>query len=192
MACNILKKSSANYTSHTWRRSAATNLADANVSLINLKRHGQWVSDSVVEGYIANSRPLREERLRCLLPEVEREKLKQEKEVGQQLIDVMEKKSFVENNEASMVELSNLPEKNGTQTDLTLYGFSQFYEPASDFDIQPKKQKKDADVTEITPAKEEAPSNSETSPLEKFFSTSSTFNNCTFVFNMNKWKLCWC
>ena len=28
------------YTSHCWRRSAATNLADAGVSFINLKQHG--------------------------------------------------------------------------------------------------------------------------------------------------------
>ena len=31
-------------------------------------RHGQWKSDLVVEGYIANSEPLRKEREECLLP----------------------------------------------------------------------------------------------------------------------------
>ena len=38
------------------------------VSFINLKRHGQWKSNAVVEGYIANSKPLRREREECLLP----------------------------------------------------------------------------------------------------------------------------
>ena len=41
ITCNILNKPDNNYTSHTWRGSAATNLADAGVSLVNLKRHGQ-------------------------------------------------------------------------------------------------------------------------------------------------------
>jgi len=56
------------YTGHCLRRSAATNLADRGVSFVNLKRHGQWKSDSVVEGYIANSEPLRMERLHGLMP----------------------------------------------------------------------------------------------------------------------------
>ena len=68
MACEILRINAQGFTSHCWRRSAATNLADAGVSFINLKRHGQWASDAVVEGYIANSRPIREEREQCLLP----------------------------------------------------------------------------------------------------------------------------
>jgi len=41
---------------------------DAGVSFINLKRHGQWKSDSVAEQYIANSKVLRDERKVCLLP----------------------------------------------------------------------------------------------------------------------------
>ena len=59
MACEILRIDAQGFASHCWRRSAATNLADAGVSFINLKRHGQWASDAVVEGYIANSRPIR-------------------------------------------------------------------------------------------------------------------------------------
>ena len=45
---------------------------------IDLKQQGQWVSDNVVEGYIANSKPLRQERLHCLLPaeHMEEEKIK--------------------------------------------------------------------------------------------------------------------
>ena len=67
-ACKILEISAENYTTHCWRRSATTNLADRGVSFINLKRHGQWKSDSIVKGYIANSEPMRKEREICLLP----------------------------------------------------------------------------------------------------------------------------
>ena len=49
----------ASYSNYSWRRSAATNLADAGFSLTNLKRMGQWKSDKVAEGYTANSCPLR-------------------------------------------------------------------------------------------------------------------------------------
>ena len=69
-ACKILKRTKKGYSSHCWRQSAATNLADPGVSLINLKRHGQCVSNRVVEGYIANSLPFRNERLNCWLPVV--------------------------------------------------------------------------------------------------------------------------
>lgn len=43
------------YTSHALRATSATVLADSGVSLENLKRHGQWKSTSVVEGYIHDS-----------------------------------------------------------------------------------------------------------------------------------------
>ena len=66
--CSMLRISEDGYTSHCFRRSAATNLADAGVSFINLKRHGQWKSDAVVEGYIANSKPMRIEREVNLVP----------------------------------------------------------------------------------------------------------------------------
>ena len=68
-ACDILGVDPTGYTTHCFRRSAATNLADAGVSFVNLKRHGQWKSDSVAESYIANSQVLRDERELCLLPE---------------------------------------------------------------------------------------------------------------------------
>ena len=42
-------------TAHTWRRSAATSLADSGISTINLKRAGRWRSTAVAEGYIENS-----------------------------------------------------------------------------------------------------------------------------------------
>ena len=57
--CKILEISAENYTTYYWRHSAATNLADRGVSLINLKHHGQWKSDSIVKGYIVNSEPIR-------------------------------------------------------------------------------------------------------------------------------------
>ena len=55
---------------------------DAGVLFIDLKWHSQWVSDSVVEGYIANSKPLRQDRLNCLLPT---ENMKEEKKEDGQL-----------------------------------------------------------------------------------------------------------
>ena len=72
LACKVLGKDPFGYTGHAFRRSAATNLADAGVSFVNLKRHGQWQSDSVCEGYIANSKALQTERVQYLLPEKRR------------------------------------------------------------------------------------------------------------------------
>ena len=81
-ACAILKVNPKGYTSHCFRCSAATNLADAGVSFINLKRHGQWKSDSVAEAYIANSKVLRDEREMCLLPENVRHAYLQKKAIS--------------------------------------------------------------------------------------------------------------
>ena len=74
-ACAILGLDPKGYTGHCMRRSAATNLADNGVSFVNLKRHGQWKSDSVVEGYIANSEPIRLERLQNLMPKPREERI---------------------------------------------------------------------------------------------------------------------
>ena len=185
---NILNKPDNNYNSHIWRRSAATNFSDAGVSLINLKRHGQWVFDSVVEGYIANSQPLCQEQLCCLLLEVEREKLERREKVGQQLNDFIENNNLLKDDkdESSMVDLSNLPgELIGTQqTDLTLYGFSQYYKPDVDIDIPLLtgcKKQKTAEGTEVTKVQHEKESTSEKSLMEKILSTATTYNNCTFV-----------
>ena len=43
------------YTSHAFRRTSATVLADAGADNLALKRHGGWKSDSVVQGYIEES-----------------------------------------------------------------------------------------------------------------------------------------
>ena len=54
-ACKILNSNSKGYSNHCWRRSMATNLANAGVSLSNLKRYGQWPPDRVVEDFIATT-----------------------------------------------------------------------------------------------------------------------------------------
>lgn len=43
------------FTAHCLRRSAATLMANAGVSQINLKKFGRWKSDSVAMGYIDES-----------------------------------------------------------------------------------------------------------------------------------------
>jgi integrase len=48
-------ESPISYTSHAFRRSAATWMADNGIDLINLKRFGGWKSDSVAQGYVAES-----------------------------------------------------------------------------------------------------------------------------------------
>ena len=66
MSCKLLNKDIEMYSTHTFRRSAATVLADKNVSITNLKRHGRWNSDAVAEGYIDNSRAMKAEKLNLL------------------------------------------------------------------------------------------------------------------------------
>ena len=100
------------------------NLADAGVSLINLKRHGQLISDRVVEGYTANSLPLRQERLNCLLPAEEKE------EVGlvnsENSIQIIKRFDLY----VDLSKNSNLPIAPPAEyVELTLYGFSQFNVP---------------------------------------------------------------
>lgn len=43
------------YTGHCFRRSSTTILADAGADLITLKRHGEWKSNQVAQGYIEDS-----------------------------------------------------------------------------------------------------------------------------------------
>ena len=56
---------------------SSTNLADSGISFVNLKRHNQWKSDTVVEGYITNSKSLRLEREEGLLSSHTKKKRKQ-------------------------------------------------------------------------------------------------------------------
>ena len=53
--------------SHPIHNPSSTNLADSGISFVNLKRHDQWKSDAVVEGYITNLKSLRLEREEGLL-----------------------------------------------------------------------------------------------------------------------------
>jgi len=57
------------FTGHTWRRSAATAFAESGASNQQMKRLGGWKSDSVVDGYVANSKKLKEIIAQGLLPE---------------------------------------------------------------------------------------------------------------------------
>ena len=65
------------------------------------------VSDSVVEGYMANSKPLRQERLHCLLPTANVGEEKKKKEVGQ--LTIKDGKVDIIENFDSFVNLSDLP-----------------------------------------------------------------------------------
>ena len=119
-ACNILNKSPSGYTSHAFRRSAATNLADSGVSFVNLKRHGQWKSDAVVEGYIANSKPLRLEREEGLLPTHAK---KQRKQATAPPLDPPNTTDTLEEDDY-LVDLAETVEDPGPLP-LSLVGFSQ-------------------------------------------------------------------
>lgn len=44
------------FTGHSFRRTSATILADSGADIRTLKRHGDWKSDAVAEGYVADSR----------------------------------------------------------------------------------------------------------------------------------------
>lgn len=57
IACIKLNVDPKGYSSHSFRRSAATVLVDNGCTIENLKRHGRWTSDSVAEGYVDNSEP---------------------------------------------------------------------------------------------------------------------------------------
>lgn len=47
------------YTGHSLRATAATILADEGCSLLTLKRHCDWDSDQVAEGYVRQSKKLK-------------------------------------------------------------------------------------------------------------------------------------
>ena len=106
VVCEILKLRPDDYGSHSWHCTEATVLADAGASKVNLKRHGQWTSDAVVKGYIANSKALRIERLNCLLPESKRKK----EELGQENTEFVKYNQVVELTK-EVVDLQNLPKK---------------------------------------------------------------------------------
>ena len=205
VACKILRKSSSGYTSHCWRRSAATNLADAGVSLINLKRHGQWTSDKVVEGYIANSKPLRQERLNGLLPAEKKESVRQQDEENvSKAIETFD--SYVDLTDTDL-PLVDAPSDDA----ITLYGFSQFDIPDMRVEFTDATNngvpvlKATPKTTFPTPtggdmyaatnsiatsqlantANGTSTAKSTNDTLQQLVSSGTTFNNCTFVFNNN-------
>ena len=52
------------FTPHTWRRTAATFLADTGINITNLKRCGRWSSDACAEAYLDDTENLRKERMK--------------------------------------------------------------------------------------------------------------------------------
>ena len=68
-ACEVLGMDHSGYTTHCWRRSAAMNMADRGISLLNLKRAGGWTSDAVAQQYIGSSKKVRVDNMRLLEPE---------------------------------------------------------------------------------------------------------------------------
>ena len=172
------------------------NLANAGVSLICLKQHRQWVSNRVVEGYIANSLPLCKERLNCLLSAEEKEEVGPvNSENNNQAMERFDLCVYLSNN-------SNLPvappAENGK---LTLYGFSQF--DRRDLQI------KNMDATNTgTPVLQATSTNQALQPVvhplptidsndqsssvaktsymvEDIMAQGRIFNNCTFVIDNN-------
>ena len=65
-------------TSHSFRRSGATQLANSGISLINLKKAGRWRSSTVAEGYIERSRARMLDQMKRLTTSVRREESKVE------------------------------------------------------------------------------------------------------------------
>ena len=200
VACEILGKDPSSYTSHTWRRSAATNLADAGVSFINLKRHGQWISDSVVEGYIANSKPLRDERLHCLMPRDMRPK-----KVTEDRVEVVRKNDdatdkTAENPPRGIIEIAETVEVGEPLPDepdlTTLIGFSQVFNPDLNLDFVPTAptglpllttEQNNTSLTTTTTnnpisAKPAAAPKNVESFLAAMSEKAATFVNCTFHF----------
>ena len=51
--------------------------------LTDLERHGQWKSDSIAEGYIANSRPLRLHKMNLLQPKAKRREKEEPEQVAE-------------------------------------------------------------------------------------------------------------
>ena len=57
-------------TSHVWRRSAATELANSGISLLGLKRAGRWKNLASAEEYLEHSIPVQQDRVNRLFQDV--------------------------------------------------------------------------------------------------------------------------
>ena len=55
IALYLMLPNAEKFTGHSFRRTSATLLVDAGADITALKRHGGWKSNSVAEGYIADS-----------------------------------------------------------------------------------------------------------------------------------------
>ena len=56
VASFLVKPNPQEFTGHSFRTTSATVLVDEGSSIINLKRHGGWKSDSIAETYIRDSK----------------------------------------------------------------------------------------------------------------------------------------
>ena len=140
-----------------------------------MKRHGQWKSDSVVEGYIAHSEPIRKERETCPLPS---SFAQQEGFNGRKTLGLVQQQPAI-------------PTDLETFTDLN--GFSQIYK--EDLEIPANKQEpllvlsqdvgrnveseQDAAVGEVIVKERKGKL-----VLTEVFGNSATFNNCSFILHM--------
>ena len=89
------------------------------------------------------------------------------KGVGQQQSDFIVNNNLICNDDSSIVDLSNLPgELTGTQTDLTLYGFGQYYDPEGDIEEPLLTERKKQKTSDVTPEKDEIVPKQEQSPFE--------------------------
>ena len=167
------------------------------MSFINLKRHSQCVSDSVVEDYKANSKPLRQESLHCLLPAENVEEENREKEVRQLTIE-NGKVDMIDNFD-SFVNLSNLPLDSDANQEgsLILNGFSKSYDPNLQINYVDSSEDgiplmraspmEPAQTGQVQQLSHPSGSTDTKSEIGKLLQSSATFTNCTFVFN-SKWE----
>ena len=210
VCCQVLGISMDGYTSHAFRRSAATNLADAGVGLTNLKRHGQWKSPAAAEGYISNSLPLRREREQMLLPEALRNKASKKSDDSrngeeEEVVEVKRQKLYEHNMLGAggkILKVFTLEENpfntKNTKTPLKENkALKTVWNPYKKrIQVTPTKSpKSDLESTcstpkTTTPAPKEntcsTPKTTTLAPNEKVLSalrdSKATFNNCTFVF----------
>ena len=96
------------YTGQCFRRTSATALADSGASRLQLKRAGCWLSDSVVEGYINDSKRLRSDIAQNLLIKSDSSDKENQASNGNQVIKRSAPPSFnQQNNQGPLVSNCN-------------------------------------------------------------------------------------
>ena len=73
MVESFLGKPKKSLTSHCWRRSTATVLANSGISAIGLKRAGKWKNLQTAEEYLEHSAPVLKDRMSRLSGEYKSE-----------------------------------------------------------------------------------------------------------------------